>query len=119
MARTIKKKQPGIELIIGNIATPEAARDLASRRQGGLNSSLSAPQLEMVARLDAAAQAHLRNEMEQGRLSGRGYHRVRRVARTVADLRGDETDTVDEADIVLALRFRATLAAALRAGRAA
>jgi magnesium chelatase family protein len=97
----------------------EAARDLAWRRQGGLNSSLSAPQLETVARLDAAAQAHLRNEMEHGRLSGRGYHRVRRVARTIADLRGDETESVGEADIVLALRFRATLAAALRTGRAA
>jgi len=97
----------------------EAARDLAWQRQGGLNSSLSAPQLETVARLDPAAQTQLRNEMEQGRLSGRGYHRVRRVARTIADLRGDETDSVGEADIVLALRFRATLAAALRTGRAA
>ena len=74
---------------------------------------------ETVARLDPAAQTQLRNEMEQGRLSGRGYHRVRRVARTIADLRGDETDSVGEADIVLALRFRATLAAALRTGRAA
>ena len=97
----------------------EAARDLAGQRPGALTSSLSAPQLETVARLDPAAQTHLRTEMEQGRLSGRGYHRVRRVARSIADLRGDETDSVGEADIVLALRFRATLAAALRTGRAA
>ena len=97
----------------------DAARRLARTRQGDLNSSLSAGQLEAVARLDAGAQVHLRNEMEQGRLSGRGYHRVRRVARTIADLRGDESDTVAEDDVVLALRFRAALAAALRAGRAA
>jgi magnesium chelatase family protein len=100
-------------------ARVDAARHLARARQGDLNNSLSAGQLEAVARLDAGAQVHLRNEMEQGRLSGRGYHRVRRVARTIADLRGDESDTVAEDDVVLALRFRATLAAALRAGRAA
>ncbi len=100
-------------------ARVETARDLAWARQGVLNSSLTAPQLEVVARLDPGAQEHLRQEMEQGRLSGRGYHRVRRVARTVADLRHDESDHVAEEDVALALRFRASLAAALRAGRAA
>jgi magnesium chelatase family protein len=100
-------------------ARVEAARDLAWARQGGLNSTLSAPQLEVVARLDQGAQAHLRHEMEHGRLSGRGYHRVRRVARTIADLRGDQSDHVTEDDVALALRFRASLAAALRVGRAA
>jgi magnesium chelatase family protein len=84
-----------------------------------LNSALSASQLEVVARLDAGAKVHLRNEMEHGRLSGRGYHRVRRVARTIADLRGEGADHVSEDDVVLALRFRASLAAALRSGRAA
>jgi magnesium chelatase family protein len=96
-----------------------AARDLAVRRQGVLNSGVPATRLDEVARLDAGARAQLRSEMEQGRLSGRGYHRVRRVARTVADLRGEAGDTVAEDDVVLALRFRATLAAALRAGRVA
>jgi magnesium chelatase family protein len=97
----------------------EAARDLAWARQGVLNSALAAPQLEVVARLDHGAQVHLRHEMEHGRLSGRGYHRVRRVARTIADLRGDQSDQVTEDDVALALRFRASLAAALRVGRAA
>jgi magnesium chelatase family protein len=96
-----------------------AARAVAIERQGGLNSGLSSAQLETVARLDPGAQAQLRTELEAGRLSGRGYHRVRRVARTVADLRGDRSDTVGEDDIVLALRFRASLNSALRAGRAA
>jgi predicted ATPase with chaperone activity len=41
------------------------------------------------------------------------------VSRTIADLRGDDTDRVTEDDVALALRFRATLAAALRNGRAA
>ena len=34
----------------------------------------------------------LRRELELGRLSGRGYHRVRRVARTLADLAGRAAD---------------------------
>lgn len=100
-------------------ARVETARDLAWSRQGALNSSLSAQQLEAFARLDGGAQRHLRDEMERGRLSGRGYHRVRRVSRTIADLRGDETEQVTEDDVALALRFRATLTAALRSGRAA
>jgi magnesium chelatase family protein len=97
----------------------EAARELALARQGMLNSALPATRLDEVARLDAGAQMQLRTEMEQGRLSGRGYHRIRRVARTIADLRGEGGETVAVDDVVLALRFRATLAAALRAGRVA
>ncbi len=100
-------------------ARVEAARDLAWQRQGLLNSSLPAPRLEQVARLAPGAQQQLRHEMENGRLSGRGYHRVRRVARTLADLRGDEGEVVSEDDVAMALRFRASLAAALRTGRAA
>ena len=38
--------------------------------------------------LSAAARALLRAEIERDRLTGRGYHRVRRVARTIADLDG-------------------------------
>jgi magnesium chelatase family protein len=96
-----------------------AARDLAVQRQGTLNSALPASRLDAVARLEPAAQVQLRVEIEQGRLSGRGYHRIRRVARTVADLRGHAAETVSEDDVVLALRFRAGLAAALRTGRVA
>ena len=100
-------------------ARVEAARDVALLRQGVLNSALPASRLDHLARLDPGAQLHLRHEMERGRLSGRGYHRVRRVARTIADLRRDVTDSVTEDDVVLALRFRADLASALRVGRAA
>jgi magnesium chelatase family protein len=110
--------EPGESSIVV-AARVEAARDLAWQRQGLLNSSLPAPRLEQVARLTPGAQLQLRHEMENGRLSGRGYHRVRRVARTLADLRGDEGEVVSEDDVALALRFRASLAAALRTGRAA
>jgi len=96
-----------------------AARELATARQGCLNSAMAIDRLDDVARLDTAAIALMRHELENDRLSGRGYHRIRRVARTIADLRGQLSSTVDEQDIALALRFRATFARSVPAGRAA
>ena len=96
-----------------------AARELAEARQGSLNSALPVDRLDDVARLDAAAMALLRHELEHERLSGRGYHRIRRVARTIADLRGQSAPTVDEQDVAMALRFRATFARSQPAGRVA
>ncbi len=96
-----------------------AARELALTRQGCLNSALAADQLDDVARLDAGSTALLRHELEHDRLSGRGYHRIRRVARTIADLRGHLEHGVDESDVAMALRFRATLARSVPNGRAA
>ncbi len=55
------------------------------------NSEADGEVLERVAPLDAAAGALLRRASEQLHLSARGYHRVLRVARTIADLDGAET----------------------------
>ena len=96
-----------------------AARGLAVERQGVLNSALAVAQLDEVARLDLGSAALLRHELEHDRLSGRGYHRIRRVARTIADLRGHLESGVDEQDVALALRFRATFARTMPTGRAA
>jgi predicted ATPase with chaperone activity len=56
--------------------------------------------------------------MERGRLTGRGYHRVRRVARTIADLRavatgaGDDSEVdVEAVEVALSLRARVRAAA--------
>jgi magnesium chelatase family protein len=96
-----------------------AARAVAVSRQGALNSALAIDQLDAVARLDAGSTALLRHELEHDRLSGRGYHRIRRVARTIADLRGHVEHDVDEQDVAMALRFRATFARPVTNGRAA
>jgi magnesium chelatase family protein len=96
-----------------------AARSLAMVRQGCLNCRLSAAALGEFAALDPAATALLRHELEQGRLSGRGYHRIRRVARSIADLRGELTATVSEHDVAMALAFRATVARSVGGERAA
>jgi len=52
------------------------------------NAGASGPVLEEVARPDSAGLALLRDAAEAMRLSARGYHRVLRVARTLADLDG-------------------------------
>ncbi len=48
------------------------------------------PVLEDIAKPDAQGQKLLRDAAETMRLSARGYHRVLRVARTLADLDGTE-----------------------------
>ena len=58
-----------------------------------------------------AARSRLRAEIERGRLTGRGYHRVRRVARTVADLAGDTDGPIDLGPVEVALSLRVRLGA--------
>jgi len=90
------------------------ARALARKRGGGTNADIKVDALDHVAPITPAARAVLRRELEVGRLSGRGLHRVRRVARTIADLNG-APDLVGEEHIATALRLRTSLAS-LRSG---
>ncbi|HTK12344.1 MAG TPA: YifB family Mg chelatase-like AAA ATPase [Xanthobacteraceae bacterium] len=68
------------------------------------NARVSGSLLEDVVRPDAGAQALLRDAAEAMNLSARGYHRVLRVARTIADLDGSET--VGRAHLAEALSYR-------------
>lgn len=84
------------------------ARERAVERQGCLNAELKVRDLDGLAPIDSTARAVLRHEMEKDRLSGRGYHRLRRVARTLGDLSGCG-EVVDEAHVSLALQMRTSL----------
>src|SRR5665213_3181098 len=71
------------------------ARDIQVERYAALgltgvrtNAQAHGPVLEEIARADGTGLALLRDAAEQMRLSARGYHRVLRVARTLADLDG-------------------------------
>jgi len=86
-------------------ARVDAARRLAAERHGDTNSAIPGHRLDELAPLSKAARALLRREVETDRLSGRGLHRVRRVARTLADLRGGP-DEIDEESISTALHLR-------------
>jgi len=56
-----------------------------------VNAAAPAKVLEEIAKPDRAGQALLHDAAEAMRLSARGYHRVLKVARTLADLDGSET----------------------------
>jgi magnesium chelatase family protein len=92
------------------------ARAIATQRNGGVNSKIAVDDLDTFAPLAPTARAMLRRELEVGRLSGRGLHRVRRVARTIADLQ-DAPEVIDETHVATALQLRtglSTLAGAVR-----
>jgi len=84
----------------------QAAR-YAALGQGGVrtNAAVSGPLLEEVARPEGAGLTLLRDAAEAMRLSARGYHRVLRVARTLADLDGAER--VGRIHLAEALSYRA------------
>jgi magnesium chelatase family protein len=87
----------------------ERARSRAQQRIGMSNGAIPPAELDACAPVTPDARALSRSELERGRLTGRGYHRVRRVARTIADL--DEADhaLVAGEHVALALTFRVRL----------
>lgn len=87
----------------------DSARRAAQSRQGKPNARLSSSDLDEFAALSDAARMLLHDELEAGRLTGRGFHRVRRVARTLADLAGDVSGTVDAEHVREAVALRTRL----------
>ena len=85
-----------------------AARLLARQRGVPFNAALPASALDDVAPLTTGASRVLEMRLRSGTLSARGLHRVRRVARTLADLDGGAT-VVGEEHICAALELRAEL----------
>lgn len=81
-------------------------RALAVERGVRANADLAPGRLDEVAPLSPAAQRVLEWRLRVGSLSARGLHRVRRVARTLADLEGAD-GAVGEEHVCAALELRA------------
>ncbi len=81
------------------------ARARAAARGVTCNADLPAHCLDEVAPLSPAARSLLRRVLEAGELTGRGLRRIRTVARTIADLNGDD-DEVSAETIQAALALR-------------
>jgi magnesium chelatase family protein len=65
------------------------SRDVQRARQGGkTNAELSGKQLDRFAALDESAKTLLGHALNELGLSARAYDKIRRVARTIADLEG-------------------------------
>ena len=71
-----------------------AARERALQRQGTANAALSGDALETHCALNAATSKYLQTASARLGWSARSFHRVLRIARTVADLAGSETITL-------------------------
>lgn len=83
-----------------------AVRALAAERGVRNNASIPLSRVNELAPLEAGAHRVLLWRLRQGALSARGMHRVRRVARTIADLDG-QPGIIEEAHVCAALDLRA------------
>jgi magnesium chelatase family protein len=96
-------------------ARVRAARDTQAARFAGrpelrVNADLSGALLEEAASPDAEGRAFLTRAAERFGLSARGYHRILRVARTIADL--DESAEVRQPHVAEALSYRIAIGTA-------
>ncbi|MCD6061880.1 MAG: ATP-dependent protease [Moraxellaceae bacterium] len=81
-----------------------AARERQRQRQGFLNNALPPNALDEHAGLARADADMLEQAMRRMRLSARAYHRILRVARTIADLEGHEQIAASHLHEALAYR---------------
>jgi magnesium chelatase family protein len=81
-----------------------AARALQLARQGKPSTELAARETEKHCRTDAAAEQLLKSAIARLNLSARAYHRVLRLARTIADLAGAEV--IAAAHVAEAVQYR-------------
>lgn len=80
------------------------ARDKQYARQGKLNSRLSPTDLDQIAAVSSEAKETLGSLLEKLSLSARSFHRILRVARTLADLADDHIVTPEHVFRAVAMR---------------
>jgi magnesium chelatase family protein len=81
-----------------------AARDRQQRRAGRPNVALSNREVQRDCMLASADRELLERSLERLGLSARAYHRILRVARTIADLAGEES--IRTAHLTEAIQYR-------------
>ena len=71
------------------------------------NSDMRVAEVRQFCQLDEAGESLVRSAMSQLQLSARGYHRVLKLARTIADL--TESDEIQSVHLAEALQYRPKL----------
>ena len=82
----------------------EAARTRQIQRQGKPNATLGTQEIDLHCPLDAAGETLLKQAITHLNLSARAYHRVLRLARSVADLAG--SNVITPAHLAEAIQYR-------------
>lgn len=81
-----------------------AARNRQISRQGYVNALLDGADLDKYVVLSDELTGFLNTAAEKMGMSARGYNRIKRIARTIADLRGD--DEITMSDLAESLSYR-------------
>jgi len=84
------------------------ARDIQKSRYTDdltINANIKGDELEVVTQMDDETKALLTRSVEHAKMSARGYYRVLKVARTIADLNGG-AETLQKSDVAEALSYR-------------
>ena len=87
LAQNKRKAEESSHVVLTRVLEARTRQQL---RQGKTNQALVGSEVELYATPDAAGVAVLQQAMERLGLSMRAYHRVLKVARTIADLQGVE-----------------------------
>jgi magnesium chelatase family protein len=92
-------------------ARVSSARKIGAARQGGrVNAALRGKDLDRFAAMETTARELLERALEQLGLSARAYDKIRRVARTIADLEtvasGKEVATLEARHVAEAIQYR-------------
>jgi magnesium chelatase family protein len=85
-------------------AARERMRDRLAGSGRRCNAEMTKRQVEQHCELDGAGEAMMSAAISSRRISARGYHRLLRVSRTVADLGGAERIGSDHLALALLLR---------------
>jgi magnesium chelatase family protein len=73
-------------------------------RQGKLNDKLDTDEINKLVVLNKANKQLLERVIDKLHLSARAYHRILKVAKTIADL--ENTDTVTQQHLIEAISYR-------------
>ena len=79
-------------------------REIQLQRNNTLNSQLTHQQIDEVCTLNKTDQLLLQQAMEKLQLSARAYHRILKLARTIADM--DDSQNIKKKHLMEAINYR-------------
>ncbi len=100
----LRKKSSKVEASAKVRERVQHVRDHQMNRQSGLNCDLAGASLERHCKLDDSIHKFLDMACERLHLSARAYHRILRLARTIADM--DARDDIERPHIAEAIAYR-------------